>query len=444
MQKLHLVGFTTDQKGLILSARRGARTGGFHLPIDEKLVDAVEELRAKQAEAEAERVEEEAARPARVESALSVKEIQARLRQGRTVADVAKAAGVDPEWVERFAPPVFAERAQVIANVQSSSLRRARLGPSEHPIAESIRRNLADRNVSLTPAEFAEGWTARQLGDGRWAVRFHYRYRGNEITIRFDVDDVAGEIVAADRQSGQLGYLAPATPPSPARGPRPGSVPTPSRESGPPKRPTVTVGFRPDDTPGRATSPAAKERERANEAMRKATAKAVIEAERAAARRAKEREAEQLRRQREAEAEEARQARAQAAAERAKASAARKKAAAAKKRADDRAKAKAAKQAADQARRAEATLRAAERRTAAAKKAAAKKAAAKKAAAKKAVAKKAPFKKTTVAKPPATQPAPVLVLRPTVTESTAPAPSSNGGAPETPPGETPPRPLRAT
>ena len=404
MQKLHLVGFTTDQKGLILSARRGARTGSFHLTVDEELAQSVEELRAKQLEAESERLEEEeAARPARVESALSVREIQARLRQGRSVADVAKAAGVDPEWVERFAPPVFAERAQVIANVQSSPLRRTRLGPSAQPIGESIRRNLADRNVSLTPEEFAEGWSARQLGDGRWAVRFHYRHRGRDNGLRFDLDDATGTIVAADRQSGQLGYITPPTPPSPAR-PRP--APTASiSERGPAKRATVTVGFRPDDAPGHATSRAAKERERANEAMRRAAAKAVVEAERAAARRAKEREAELVRRQREAEAEaasrareraseEARRVREREAAERAREAAAKKKAAAAQKRADDRAKVKAAKQAAEQARRAEAALREAERRTAAAKKEAAKKVAtAKKAPAKKAAATQATAKK---------------------------------------------------
>jgi hypothetical protein len=178
VQKLHLVGFTTDQKGLILSARRGARSGSFHLPVDQPLAEAVDELRARQAEEEAERIEvAESARPARVESALSVKEIQARLRQGRSVADVAKVAGVDTAWVDRFATPILAERAQVISRVQLLSLRRARLGPSEHPIAESIRRNLSDRGVAVSPEEFADGWTARQLADGRWAVRFRFRQR---------------------------------------------------------------------------------------------------------------------------------------------------------------------------------------------------------------------------------------------------------------------------
>ncbi len=417
MQKLHLVGVTTDQKGLILSARRGARSGSFHLPVDQDLAEAVEELRAKQAEAEAELQEEaSAARPARVESALSVKEIQARLRQGRSVADVAKAAGVDPEWVERFAAPVFAERAQVISRVRTSRLRRSRLGPSEHSIDESIRRNLADRGVALSPEELVESWSARQLADSRWAVRFRYRHRNRDHVLRFDLADGDGDdgVTAADRPSSQLAYITPTDPPPPRPPRRPVEPTVPLTPPRVPKRATVSTGFRADEE-GKATSRAAKERERANEAMRKAAVQAAAEAERAAARRAREREVEAARREREARAEEARKERERLAAERKRAAAAKKKAAAAKQRAAERAKAKAAKQAADQARRAEAALRAAERQEAARRKAKeqAAKAAKKKAAAAKRAAsaakkprKKVPAKKAAAKRVPARKQAP--------------------------------------
>jgi hypothetical protein len=250
----------------------------------------------------------------------------------------------------------------VIATVQSTLLQRARLGPSEQPVGEAIRRNLADRNVSMSPDEFTKAWSARQLADGRWAVRFRHRHGSRDHVLRFELDDAAGTVVAADRTSGSLAYIAPKSR-RPAPPPRARPAPTESaRKQGPIQRATVTVGFRPDDPAGTPTSPAAKERERANAAMRKAAVKAAAEAERAAARRAKEKEADRARREREALAEEARQARERAAVERAKAAAAKKKAAAAKKRAAERAKAKAEKQAADQARRAEAALLAAERK----------------------------------------------------------------------------------
>jgi hypothetical protein len=368
VQKLHLVGFTTDQQGLILSARRGARSGSFQLQIDDALADAVDELRARQAEeAEAEEAEAELARPQRVESALPVREIQARLRQGRSVQEVAKAAGVEPDWVERFAAPVFAERDQVIGKVQGMALRRARLGPSSHAIGDAVRRNLAERGVAMSPEEFTDAWTTRQLADGRWAVRFTYRHRNKDHGLRFDLDDSLGTVTAADRVSGQLGYVAPPTSEGAApERPRSAKAPADGRPTA--KRATVTTGYRPEPGSSAAVSSTAKERERAAAAMRKAAAKAAVDAERAATRKAKERAAAAVRREREAKAAEARRLRERAAAERAKADAERKKAAAAKKVAAERARRKAAQQAAAQAKRAEAALVAAER--AAAKKAA--------------------------------------------------------------------------
>lgn len=284
MQKLHLVGFTTDQKGLILSARRGARSGSFQLSLDDALTEAVEELRARQAE--------EAARTPRVESALPVREIQARLRQGRTVQDVARAAGVEPAWVERFAPPVFAEQAQVIRKVRGIALRRPRLGPSSHAIGDAVRRNLAERGVVLTPEEFSDAWSTRQLADGRWAVRFSVRHRNKVQVLRFDLDDATGEVSAADRTSGQLGYVAPepaTSAPTTAR-PRPATTAGERRPTA--KRATVSTGFRPEDASAKAVSRPAKERERANAAMHKAAAKRAVDGERAATRKAKEKQIE--------------------------------------------------------------------------------------------------------------------------------------------------------
>ncbi|MGQ0432628.1 MAG: septation protein SepH [Microthrixaceae bacterium] len=185
VQKLHLVGFTTDHEGLILSARRGARSGSYVLTVDDALDEALDDLRAQRAD-DADDAEV-AARAPRVESNLPVREIQARLRQGRSIADVAKAAGVEPDWVERFAPPILAERARVIRKVRAAPLRRARLGPSALPVGDAVRHHLGDRGVSMTADEFDEAWTARQLIDGRWAVRFSFHYRGRNLVLQFDL-----------------------------------------------------------------------------------------------------------------------------------------------------------------------------------------------------------------------------------------------------------------
>lgn len=292
MQKLHLVGITTDQEGLILSVRRGARSGAYVLPVDEDLDRVLDELRAARREA-AEEVEAVPEAPA-VVSALPVREVQARLRQGHTVAQVAKAAGVGPEWVERFAAPVLAECAQVAAKVRSTPLRRARLGESRMAIGDAVRHHLADRGVALTADQFTAAWSARQVTDGRWVVQLSYRHRGRDQVLHFELDQASGEVTTSDRVSSQMGYVAPDVAPAPPARPRP----APSRTT-----PSKTTGKA--AAKGKAAKTAAA-KEAASKAAATARAKAAAqrarEAERTAARRAKEKAADEARRVREAKA----------------------------------------------------------------------------------------------------------------------------------------------
>ncbi len=65
--------------------------------------------------------------------------------------------------------------------------------------------------MSLSPEEFSDAWSVRQLADGRWAVGFRYRHRNRDHVVRFDLDDASGTIVAADRPSETLAFIAPTT-----------------------------------------------------------------------------------------------------------------------------------------------------------------------------------------------------------------------------------------
>ena len=44
MQQLHMVGFTTDHRGLIFSVRRGAKSGGFVVKLDDSVMTLLAHL----------------------------------------------------------------------------------------------------------------------------------------------------------------------------------------------------------------------------------------------------------------------------------------------------------------------------------------------------------------------------------------------------------------
>jgi hypothetical protein len=205
---LHLVGFTSDHTGLIFAARRGAKSGGFVVALDDGLLELIEAARRSQARTTATPAAGLAVRP-RVESGLSPREMQARLRAGRTVAAVAAEAGVEVEWVERFAAPVLAEQAAAVARAGQLVLRTPRRGESDRALAASVRRNLVDRGIRLADDEFDAAWSSFQQAADEWLVRFHYRSRGRELDAEWMMEPASGVLTARNRLATELGYVDP-------------------------------------------------------------------------------------------------------------------------------------------------------------------------------------------------------------------------------------------
>jgi Protein of unknown function (DUF3071) len=219
MHDLQLVGLTTDRRGLIFRPRAGARTdAGFVVPVTDDLVALVAELADELAAAEqVEPVEPDssATRPevgaaaAKPRSQMSVRDIQARLRAGEPVAQVAREAGVDEDWIERFAPPVRAEQRRIVDRALEHHLQRARSAPSAVPLRRAVGMALADKGIAYTVAAFDAAWSAHLLGHDRWAVSFTYRHRGHDRTATWTYDAADDELTAGDRTASQLGYVAP-------------------------------------------------------------------------------------------------------------------------------------------------------------------------------------------------------------------------------------------
>jgi hypothetical protein len=212
VRKLHLVGYTPDLEGLIFTARRGSRSGGYVVAIEDALVDTIDEARRRRngdtGPAELARpAAGDAARPARVESTLTPREIQARLRSGRSIAQVAAEARVDLDWVERFAVPILAEQAQMVELARAATYSKPRLGPSAEPLGASVAWNLADRGVQLPDDATIVAWTAHQVHDAVWRVSLGYRSRGRGQEAAWELDAESGLLTARNRLASELGHV---------------------------------------------------------------------------------------------------------------------------------------------------------------------------------------------------------------------------------------------
>lgn len=99
-------------------------------------------------------------------SALTPREIQARLRAGATVVDVAGDAGVDVSDIEGFAGPVLAEREFMASSALAATVRRRGEGSSHHRLGEIVRERLQQRGIDADAIE----WDAWRQEDLRWRV----------------------------------------------------------------------------------------------------------------------------------------------------------------------------------------------------------------------------------------------------------------------------------
>jgi hypothetical protein len=217
------VGFTSELDGLIFSAKSGARSGGYVVALDGELLDAIREVLERR---DRPRAPATPAAPAPFASsrapqgsALAPREIQARLRAGRRIEDVALEAGVDDDWVRRFATPVFAERAHVAARAQAAVLDVDGLGLSTESLGGSVAANLAERGEALTPDELNGGWDAYQLRETAWVVEFRPPLHTREQAARWGFDVRTGRLSALNPRANELGWVGPDGPaPSPFSG----------------------------------------------------------------------------------------------------------------------------------------------------------------------------------------------------------------------------------
>jgi Protein of unknown function (DUF3071) len=234
MRELKVVGLDVDGKQIICEADNSGEK--FVLRPDDRLRAAMRGDKAASNQTQ---------NDAEVPSVLRPKEIQARIRAGASIEQVAASAGVGVERVERFAHPVLLERARA-AELATAAHPVLPDGPSVLTLLETVSAALIARGLDPD----AINWDAWRNEDGRWTVQLawqagrsdnlaHFRFtpgaHGGTVTA---FDDVACELIDPDfarplrpvAAVAQLEFEEP-TPPvaAPPPAPEPAAKPTEPR-----------------------------------------------------------------------------------------------------------------------------------------------------------------------------------------------------------------------
>ena len=140
---------------------------------------------------------------------LAPRDIQARLRRGASVEEVAAEAGVPAARIEHYAVPVRSEREQVIRTARAGVLLRPRSGRSAVPLGEAVAANLAATGY-VRPE--TEEWSAVREDDGVWTLALRVVVRGRQRTARWSWHPARRELLALDAYAAAVGFVDDAPP----------------------------------------------------------------------------------------------------------------------------------------------------------------------------------------------------------------------------------------
>jgi hypothetical protein len=189
MRELRLVGL--DAYGKHIICQSGDPVEHFKLPLDEELRAAVRD----------ERSSDQPQLDIPITNMLSPKEIQARIRAGASVEQVAAASGSDTSRIRRFSLPVLMERARA-AELAANAHPVLADGPTEMTLLDTISVALVARG--LDPG--APSWDAWRNEDGRWTVQLAWKAGRSDNVAHFAFSPGAhgGAVTALDDAAREL------------------------------------------------------------------------------------------------------------------------------------------------------------------------------------------------------------------------------------------------
>ncbi|MGH3980961.1 MAG: septation protein SepH, partial [Pseudonocardiaceae bacterium] len=222
MRALRVVGLGVDGRTVIVETvahRSGEKRERFTLPADEALHAAVRGDLPRLGQIEIE-----------LENQMRPREIQARIRAGASVDQVAQAAGVPAERIERFAYPVLLERSRTAELAQ-----RAHPVRPDGPDVRTLDEVVGDTFTRHGHDYGAVAWDSWRGENNRWVVQlrwragrsdnrahwtFHPGAHGGTVTA---IDDHATDLI--DPEAGKPLRTVPSVVDSPYQPPAEPSVP---------------------------------------------------------------------------------------------------------------------------------------------------------------------------------------------------------------------------
>jgi len=187
MRALRVVGITEGGDVVLEDPDRRER---FTVPADEQLRVAARGDRTRLGQIAIE-----------VESQLRPREIQARIRAGASVEQVAAAAGVSQQKIERFAYPVLLERSRTAEVAQGAHPVRAE-GPDSRTLGEVVAYTFGLRGQEYEHAE----WDSWKGEDGKWVVVLSWGAgrSDNQAHWTFHPGANGGTVTAVDEHASDL------------------------------------------------------------------------------------------------------------------------------------------------------------------------------------------------------------------------------------------------
>lgn len=144
-----------------------------------------------------------------LESQLRPREIQARIRAGASVEQVASAAGVPIQKIERFAYPVLLERSRTAEVAQRAHPVRGD-GPDVRTLGDVVAHTFGLRGQEYAEAE----WDSWKGEDGKWLVALSWRAgrSDNRAHWTFQPGAHGGTVTSVDEHASDLVEGLPARP----------------------------------------------------------------------------------------------------------------------------------------------------------------------------------------------------------------------------------------